>query len=37
MNKNDINRPNKKFEELKSRIWQRKVKSQSQSVDFDQQ
>ena len=37
MNINDINRPTKKFQELKSQIWQRKVKSQSQSIDFDQQ
>ena len=37
MNRNDINSVNKKFEELKSRIWQRKVKSQSQNIDFDQQ
>ena len=37
MSGNDINRLNKKFYELRSQIWQRKVKIQSQRVDFDNQ
>ena len=37
MNRSDINRLNKKFKDLKSQILLRKVKSQSENVDFDLQ
>ena len=37
MSGNDINTLNKMFLEFNSQVWERNVKSQSQSIDFDQQ